>query len=150
MFGNLTTYPGSLFEDFERMRRELDRAFEPRAAPSSIRAVARGTFPAVNVGVGPETVDIYVFAPGVDPDKIEVSIEKNVLTVAGERAAPFSEAEEGACMYLNERFDGPFRRALALPEDVDSEKVQARYTDGVLHVSVQRKAEAQARRIEVK
>lgn len=148
MFGDLTTYPGSLFDDFERMRRELDRMFEPWAAPSSVRAVARGSFPAVNVGVGPESVDVYLFAPGADPAKIEVSLERNVLTVSGERESALPE-DEGTCVYLNERFAGNFRRALELPDDVDPDKVQARYVDGVLHVSVQRKAEAQPRRIEV-
>jgi HSP20 family protein len=148
MFGDLTTYPGSLFDDFDRMRRELDRMFEPWAAPSSVRAVARGSFPAVNVGVGPESVDIYVFAPGADPTGLEVSIEKNVLTVFGERESDIPEAE-GTCVYLDERYAGKFRRALELPDDVDPDRIQARYADGVLHVSVQRKAQAQPRRIEV-
>ena len=148
MFGDLTTYPGGLFEDFERMRREMDWMFEPWAAPSSVRAVPRGSFPAVNVGMGPESVDVYVFAPGADPAGIEVSIERNILTVSGERERALPESE-GACVYLNERFSGTFRRALALPDDVDPEKVQARYAEGVLHVSVQRKAEAQPRRIDV-
>ncbi|MGD2082773.1 MAG: Hsp20/alpha crystallin family protein [Chromatiales bacterium] len=149
MFGDLTTYPGSLFEDFERMRREMNQMFDPWVTPSSVRAVARGSFPAVNVGMGPETVDVYVFAPGADPAAIDVSIERNILTVTGNREGAIPE-DEGTSVYLNERFSGPFRRALALPDDVDPEQVQARYTDGVLHVSVRRKAEAQPRRIEVR
>jgi HSP20 family protein len=67
--------------------------------------------------------------------------------VAGSRKVPVnSEAE----YYRRERFDGEFRRVIALPDDVDPDRVEARYRDGVIQVTVQRRAASRPRQIEVK
>ena len=52
-------------------------------------------------------------------------------------------------MHINERFEGSFRRVLTLPDDADPDAVDAKYRDGVLHISIQRRASAQPRRITV-
>ena len=52
-------------------------------------------------------------------------------------------------MHIDERYAGRFRRVVSLPEDIDPDAVQARYRDGVLHISIQRRAAAQPRRIDV-
>jgi len=57
--------------------------------------------------------------------------------------------EEDANYYRRERFDGAFRRVLALPEDADPERVEAHYQDGVLQITVQRREAARPRQIEV-
>ncbi|WP_298232370.1 Hsp20/alpha crystallin family protein [uncultured Azohydromonas sp.] len=152
MFGSLLSFPGGLFGDFERLRRELDDVFGPVGQPSSIRSVAPGTFPAINVGRTPTSVEIYAFAPGLDPAKLEVNLDRGVLTIAGERASSLPQSEEGSKqprVYSRERMSGRFMRAISLPDDIDPTKVQARYRDGVLNVSVARRAEAQPQRIQV-
>lgn len=113
----------------------------------SIRGIARGGFPAMNVGGTPKSVEIYAFAPGVDPASLEVHIEKGVLTVAGERKG--EAVPEKSTLHIDERFAGRFRRVVTLPEDVDPSAVQARYRDGVLHISIARKEAAQPRRIAI-
>jgi HSP20 family protein len=138
---------GDLFDEFRRMQEELETAFGPRAWPAGIRSAVRGTFPPVNVGATPQGVDVYCFAPGLDPAKLDIAIQQNLLTVAGERPV---EMPEGVEYFRQERFSGPFKRVIALPEDLDPEKVEARYTDGVLHVAIQRRATTQPRRIEIK
>lgn len=84
MYGSLLSAPGTLFAEFDRLQRELQQAF---TTPSSIRAVARGSFPAVNLGTTPSSVEIYAFAPGIDPATLEVSVDRGLLTIAGQRAA---------------------------------------------------------------
>jgi HSP20 family protein len=147
MFGSLSNYGDSLFDEFRRMQDEMNELFGRSPWPAGIRSVSRGTFPPINVGTTPEQVDIYLFAAGLDPKTLDISLQQNLLTVAGERKSP---AEKDASYYRRERFDGAFRRVITLPEDVDPERVEARYRDGVLLIQVQRREAARPRQIEVK
>lgn len=147
MFGYLTGFDHDLFDQFERMRRQMDVMFGDRGGPLGIRSVAAGTYPAINVGASPKQVDAYVFAAGVDPQSLDISLRQNLLTVSGERKI---ELPEGAQAYRRERFNGSFKRVITLPDDVDPDSVDAAYRDGVLHISVQRREELQPRKIEVK
>lgn len=133
--------------ELDRLQREMSSLFD---LSPSIRGFARGGYPALNVGATPKTVEVYAFAPGIDPAKIEVHLDRGVLTLAGERAAVMpSGSDEKTTLHTNERFAGRFRRVISLPDDIDPQSVSAKYRDGVLHVSIQRKAAAQPRRIEV-
>jgi HSP20 family protein len=149
MYESLWFQPGSLFAEFDRLRREVDDMFGLAALPASIRSAAPGTFPAINIGSTPESVEIYAFAPGIDPNKVEVTIDRGVMTIAGERAPTVSANDAKVNVYGNERFAGRFRRAVSLPEDVDPAKVEARYRDGVLHISAARRESALPKRITV-
>lgn len=139
-------FPGDLFAEVDRLQREMQQAFD--TVSPSIRGFARG-YPALNVGSTPTSVEIYAFAPGIDPAKIEVNLERGVLTIEGERASAVSEGKGKATAHINERFEGRFRRVVSLPDDVDPSAVNASYRDGVLQVSVRRRESAQPRRIEV-
>ena len=139
-------FPHSLFSEFDRLQREVQQSYG--LAPS-IRGLARGSFPALNVGNAAQSIEIYAFAPGIDPASLEVQIEKGVLTIAGERPAVLPAPDEKTTVHIDERFSGRFRRVLTLPDDVDPDAVQARYRDGVLHVSIPRRSAAQARRIAI-
>jgi len=144
-------FPGSLFVEFDRFRRELDDVFG--AAPAAIRANAPGTYPAINVGHTPASVEIQAFAPGLDASRIEITIDRGVLTLSGERASSLpTEAqvrERKQKVHAVERGHGSFMRSVSLPEDADASNVTATYRDGVLQVSVARKAAPQPRRIAV-
>ncbi|WP_295403730.1 Hsp20/alpha crystallin family protein [uncultured Thiocystis sp.] len=147
MFGSLTNFEGGLFDDLRRMQREIDEMFTPCAWPAAIRSVARGAYPPINIDATPKSVDVYLFAAGIDPKTLEISLQQNLLTVAGERKVT---APEQAEQYRQERFSGSFRRVITLPEDVDPDQTAARYAEGVLHVSIQRREASQPRQIEVK
>jgi HSP20 family protein len=147
MWGYLRGFDTDLFSQLERMREEMDAAFGGRSGMSGIRSVAAGTFPAINIGASPNRVDVYVFAAGVDPKGLDISLQQNLLTLSGERKATLPGDVQ---LYRNERFDGAFRRVITLPEDVDPDKVQATYRDGVLQVTIERREEVKPRRIEVK
>ncbi|HHB13056.1 MAG TPA: Hsp20/alpha crystallin family protein [Chromatiales bacterium] len=147
MFERLLGFDTDLFDRFAQMQRELDELFGRALPTAAIRGVPAGTFPAVNLGETDNDVRVYVFAPGIDPEKLDVTMEGNVLAIEGERQ---ESVPDNATVYRNERFQGRFRRVLALPEAVDEEQVNATYKDGVLQVVVGKKAEAQPRKIEVK
>ena len=115
MFGS-QLFDGGLFQEVRRLEQEMDELLGRWSWPLGIRSTARGTWPPMNVGVTPENVEVYLFAAGLDPKSIDISVQHNLLTVSGERKVP--ERRELA-WYRNERFDGGFRRAISLPEDVD-------------------------------
>jgi len=145
----LVIYPlfsRDMFAELDRLQREMQQAFD---LSPSIRGVARGGYPALNVGSTPESVEIFAFAPGIDPATIEVHIERGVLTIAGERKSDLPGKDEKATVHIDERFAGRFRRVVSLPDDVDGTTADAHYRDGVLHVSLKRRAAAQPRRITV-
>jgi HSP20 family protein len=133
-----------VFADLDRLQREMQQAFD---LSPSIRGLYRGGFPAINVGSTPRSIELYTFAPGLDPASIDVQIEKGVLTISGERKP--EPAPEKAAVHIDERFAGRFRRVVTLPDDVDPNAVEARYRDGVLHVTVSRRESAQPRRIAI-
>jgi HSP20 family protein len=138
------TTPG-FFPEFDQLRREMDTLLASTFGPASIRASARGSFPAINIAETPAQVDVYLFAPGLDAKKLDIALEDKVLTVAGERASATPKGKG----HLRERFAGAFRRAVTLADDIDPDRVEANYTDGVLRITVARKAEAQPRRIQI-
>jgi len=146
MFATFTGLPGSLFEDLSRLQRELDESFGRWPYTAELRAPGVGSWPPINIGATADRVDVYLFAPGLDPSQLDISIQQNLLTIAGQRRV---ERGDEARWYRTERFSGEFRRALTLPEDVDPERVDASYRDGILHVMVQRRESAQPRRIAV-
>ena len=145
MFSSLSGN-GGLIQEFQRLEQEMDEMLGRWAWPLGIRSTARGTFPPMNIGVTPDHVEVYFFAPGLDPKSIEVSAQQNVLTVAGERALP---AHEDVSWYRKERFDGTFRRVINLPEDVAPDRIRARYRDGILYVTAERPESAKPRKIEI-
>jgi HSP20 family protein len=141
----MSVFRSAALEDLWRLQSEIEELFGDTAT-GAIRSLPRGSFPGVNVGLTPEKVDVYLFAPGVESNALKVNIEQNLLTISGERRVP---PTDGAAQYRKERFDGAFQRAITLPDDVDPERVEASYRDGVLHVSVQRREPARPRQIAV-
>ncbi len=139
-------FPRDVFAEMDRLQREMQQAFD---LSPTIRGVARNGFPAINVGGTPQAIEVYVFAPGVDPATLEVQLERGLLTIAGERKSALADADAKATAHINERFDGRFRRVVTLPDDADPDAVQAQLRDGVLHITVQRRASARPRRITI-
>jgi HSP20 family protein len=149
MYPSLTRFSGDLFADLDAIERQMDSLSGLRRWPSSIRAANRGAFPALNVGMTNDAVEIYAFAPGIDPSKLDVSIDKRLLTITGERASDLPQATEKVAVHAGERFTGAFRRVISLPEDVDASRVEASYRDGILRIAVPKLEKARPRRIEV-
>jgi HSP20 family protein len=136
-----------LFSELDRLQRQMSSMFG--RFPTSLRSTRVGTFPQINVGSTEDSVEIVAFAPGLDLSKLDVSVDKGLLTIAGERATDNRKATEGARQYAQERFNGSFRRVIELPQQADPDKVQAKYVDGCLLISVGKRETSKPRSITV-
>lgn len=135
-----------LFAELDRLQREVQSAFDLSPA---IRGLGRSGYPALNVGATSQAVEVFAFAPGIDPASLDINLDRGVLTIAGERKPALPQSDEKTTLHVNERAAGRFRRVVSLPDDIDPNAVDAKYADGVLHVSIKRREAAQPRRITV-
>ena len=136
-----------LFSEFERLERQMESLFG--GLPSSLRSSRVGAFPQINIGTTDDSIEIVVFAPGVDVGGLDVAIERGLLTISGERKPAQGVAGDGTRTYAQERFTGTFRRAIELPQNADPDKVQARYTNGCLSISVGKRESSKPKSITV-
>jgi len=158
MLSGLFGPSSDLFSELDRLQGVVDQMRRP-AGLSSIRALSGASFPAINVGTTPEAVEVMALAPGLDPNALQITVDRGLLVIAGERKAATSGAQaesngtgsarQDVNVYAKERFTGTFRRVLSLPEDADPAKVEANYRNGVLRISVGRRESSRPRRIEV-
>jgi len=149
MYSSMLHPSGDLFADISQLHAHLDGLFGPSPQGSSIRAVSRAAaFPTLNVGTWAEALEIYAFAPGIDPATVEVSVEKSLLTISGSRAVGANSGPD-VTTYARERFAGPFRRVVALPEDADPTRVEATYANGVLKIVIPKRESSKPRQIQV-
>jgi HSP20 family protein len=132
-------------EGLLRLQRDLERYFEkPRF---DLGLSGRGVFPPVNVFVRDGDVIVRAEVAGVKLDDIRIEAERGRLTLSGERKPP---AEADGSYHRRERQYGTFSRSIRLPEDVDVEKTEAKYSNGVLALRVPRAEAAKPRRIEIR
>ena len=126
------------------LRQVMDRMFNEGFNPGNTRTV--WSSPKANRSQTPIALDVYATdneavvlaaVPGVDPDKIEISIERNTLTLKGDIASSAaSEEAKGATWYLHELQSGSFQRSLTLPWDIDVEAADATFQHGLLRLTL--------------
>jgi len=136
-------WSGDPWTSLDQLHRGLDELFG-RGAPLATRRTS--AFPPVNLY---ETPDAYVLTaelPGLRSEDLEVSIERNRVTLRGQRAI---DHPADASVHRAERRAGSFRRTLELPMDVDADKAEAAHRSGVLMLRVPKHEAAQPRRIAV-
>lgn len=105
-------------------------------------------WPSVNVSETPETLVVTAEVPGLEPKEIDISVVGNTLTIRGEKR--IEKEEKGKTWYRREISGGRFTRSFTLPASVDAEHVEATCKAGILTVTLPKRAEARAKRIEVK
>lgn len=131
-------------EGLLRLQRDLERYFEKPTFDLGLSG--RGVFPPVNVFVRNGDVIVRAEVPGVKPEDVHIEAERGRVTLRGERKPP---AEAEGSYHRRERRYGTFSRTIRLPEDVNVEKAEAKYRNGVLTLRVPRAEAAKPRRIEV-
>jgi HSP20 family protein len=142
------------FHDLEALRRGLDELFTAdRPGGWSRRSAflpgrAARAYPLLNVSAEKDKVFVDAFAPGLDMDSLEVSIDRNVLTLAGQKQTLPDVAPEA--YHRNERAAGSFVRTLRLDFEVDEDKVEAEYEDGILRVALPKAQSALPRKVEIR
>ncbi|WP_431208769.1 Hsp20/alpha crystallin family protein [Burkholderia cepacia] len=137
-----------LFSEFDRLQQQMAQRFG--GFPSSIRAGRLGAFPQINIGATDESIEIVAFAPGINATELDVSIDKGLLTISGERKSTQPDTGSETRTYAQERFAGAFRRVVELPDTADPDKVQARYENGCLSISVGRRESSRPRAITIR
>lgn len=130
-----------------RFFEELWKAMTPSRLSPFAPTRASGVFPAVNIYDDGEAFSVCAEIPGVDKKSLDLSVKGNELMLRGERSV---EAADQASYHRREREGGKFSRVVTLPDQVDPEKISAKYTRGVLEVVLPRAAAARERRIQVK
>lgn len=133
------------FRELDEARRDMERLFESLVDSTGVRSA--GVFPAINVSENAEAILVRAELPGVKSDHLDISMENDTLTIAGERN--IAPEDESVSYHRREREWGAFRRSLSLPTRVDPDNVQARYADGVLTVALAKAPEARPKQITV-
>ena len=135
------------------LRSEIDRLFEsflrePLAGIDWPFGSERGWAPAVDIAENDKEFTVRAEVPGLDPKDLEVTVSSSQLVLAGEKKE--STEKEGKDFYHTESRFGSFRRAIPLPDAVDSENVEAEYANGVLVIHLKKLPSAATKRVDVK
>ena len=128
----------------DRLFRDMQTLMEPMRGGN----LGAGMSPLCDIS---ESDDQYTFSmdlPGVKADDIDVEINGNQLNVTAERQSKEEQGESGKREF-RERFYGRYRRSISLPDDVDTENVNAQYKDGVLELTIPKSEARKPRRISV-
>ena len=133
------------FRELDEARRDMERLFDSLTDFTGVRSA--GVFPAINVSEDAESVYVRAELPGIKTDDLDITMENDTLTIAGERR-PVME-EDSVSYHRREREWGAFRRSFSLPTRVDSDKVAARYLDGILIITLPKSAEGRPKQIAV-
>ncbi|GGQ38153.1 hypothetical protein GCM10010166_00670 [Couchioplanes caeruleus subsp. azureus] len=121
--------------------RDLDRMFEQIVGTASRPAVMH-----VDAERDGDTFNVYFDLPGVDPDSIDVTVERNVLQVKAQRQR---QSKDGVETVISERPMGVFSRQLLLGDTLDTDKLQASYDNGVLTLQIPVSDKAKPRKITI-
>lgn len=144
-----------LWRPFETLRREIDRMFDDFDAgfwrspfrsvfgpePSWRRELTWKGIPAVDISESEKSYEITAELPGMDEKNVEVTLSNGNLVIKGEKREEREEKKKD--YYLSERQFGSFERRFPVPDDVDTDKIEASFKQGVLTVTLPKRPEAQ-------
>ena len=129
------------------MNTAFDRFFEEFAKGTPFIEKSEW-LPSIDITEDDKGVLLRVEVPGIDKKDIDITASGGLLTIKGEKKKDLEEKD--ACCHRVESHYGSFQRTLRLPEDVESDKIDASYKDGVLRITIPKAAKAEPKKIEVK
>ncbi len=137
------------FRDLRMLQDEVNRLFSSNLSRSfGDEGIARGAWaPSVDIYENKDHIMLEAELPGMSREDFELTIENNVLTLRGERR--FEKKDDSDNYHRVERSYGSFSRSFTLAQTVSPENVTAEYKNGVLRVTLQKREEVKARRIEI-
>ena len=137
------------FDSVFALPRQLDRWMNEAFGDLQLGTAEnlRTWFPVTDVSETPDQLILRLEVPGLSRDDIKLSVERNTLTVRGEKRQ--ETTTEGENFYRNERAYGSFERSFALPSHIDADAVKATMENGVLTITFPRREEAKAREIQI-
>lgn len=131
----------NFLRDMMRMQDELSRFV------GGLQFAAISEFPPINLWTSPQGAILRAEIPGIDPEKLEVTVHRNTVTLRGAREA--ESLAEGAVMLRQERPIGEFARRTTLPFRVDPDKASSRFENGILTLELPRPEADKPRQIKV-
>ncbi|HTL52289.1 MAG TPA: Hsp20/alpha crystallin family protein [Planctomycetota bacterium] len=134
------------------LQRNMNKMFEEFFTGSDMEpfepsrfGFSKGAFtPAVNVADHEKEIEVTAELPGMEEKEIQVSVQDDFLTISGEKKEEKEEKKENG-YYRMERHYGSFQRVVALPAEVAADKAEAKFKNGVLHITLPKKPEALAK-----
>jgi HSP20 family protein len=132
------------FEELDRMKRHLDQLFT-QSGQSRIKGA--GVFPLVNLTENQEAYLLRAELPGVSAENLDIQTMGRNISISGERRI---ETDRSAKYHRREREAGRFSRAVALPGEIDRDKIEATLKNGVLELRVPKSEAAKPRKIDIK
>lgn len=141
-----------MFRELDGLRREIDEAFRGFGmgrvlAPQFLTGTGNRRFPLINIGEDETAVYVEALMPGVDPGGVEISVLRNTLTLSGERKT--ADTEKAHVWHRKERGSGRFSRTIEIPAEIDSGKISARCSNGVLTVTLVKAEVAKPKKISI-
>jgi HSP20 family protein len=136
------------FADFDSLRREMLRVFDEVAGRDGYHDFTAGVFPPMNVTQDDDNFYIRAEVPGVKAADLSISALRDRVSITGKRTIP--KENDKVSYHRKERAEGEFSRTVTLPSEVAADKVDARYADGVLTLTLPKAEEAKPRQITVK
>jgi HSP20 family protein len=146
LFGIPTVGTLRPFEELSRMRRQMDRIVDAFLEPRA-HGFQSGVFPAINLTEDDNHYYLRAELPGVDSEDLDIQATGRNLTIVGERKLVTEEAS--ARYHRREREGGRFSRVLAMPKEIDADRVEARMQNGILTIKVPKAESAKPRRIAI-
>ena len=146
-----------LLDEMARIRTAFDRILGEERVPawtfpfsrvSFLPGWASRSYPLMNVGEDAENVYVHALAPGVNPDTLNVSITGDQLVISGQKM-PLPEDVKPEDVHRSERSAGQFVRTLSLSTDVERDRIEANYKDGVLEIVLPKTEQARPRQVQV-
>jgi HSP20 family protein len=137
----------SSFSDFDQIRREMLRLLDAATGDGAPQPGA-GVFPPMNITQDDENFYLRAEVPGINPGELSISALRNRVSISGKREIP--REHDRVSYHRKERPEGAFNRAVTLPTEVDAERVEARYADGILTLALPKAEQAKPRQIAVR
>jgi HSP20 family protein len=128
-----------------QIRRDMETLMERLTGVTADESAA-GVFPPMNVSEDQENYYLRALIPGIDPAQLNVTVVNQTIAVSGTRQSP---QEKGVSHHRKERAEGAFSRSVTLPGAVDGGRVNAKYVDGVLTLTLPKPEAAKPRRVTV-
>jgi HSP20 family protein len=133
--------------DFDSARREMLRLFDA-VAGDTFGDVGAGVFPPMNITQDDDNFYLRAEVPGIKPNELSISAVRNRVSIAGKRE--IQREHDRVSYHRKERAEGAFNRTVTLPTEVDAERVDARYVDGILTLTLPKAEETKPRQITVR
>ena len=138
--------PRGSFQELDAMRRQFNRLVNI-LAPAPQRSVGAGVFPQLNLTEDADKFFLRAELPGVKTDALDIQATGKTISISGERKIP--DENSNARYHRREREAGKFSRIMAMPSDIDADRIEAKLENGILTVMVPKAEAAKPRQIKV-